>query len=1371
MKETFIRIKENKRLIWAIKIICCCYVFFVLFEALFVNGLKPYYRYKDYNYQNDFSEGQSTILDGTNQIEQHFIARGNILDNISVYLGDISEKEIRLSVYSVGGTEIASALINSTDYNSNAWNKIHNLNIENMERNKEYVISLSSESGLSGVVVSSGNAPIIFGECIIGDEQIDDHLAVGIQFTYKYMTLGSIFELLMAVFFHFLMGIAMCFAIFRIQDLLKVFSESDNKEGILTALFFSVSAALAFNPLETINNEVTEFGRVIGRGLIANVDVSKRISNFSHWFILFAVSFVLFYLLSNYFYKKKMSDEGGKAIDFLRNYMVLANCCLLLRIITYFNDETASITAVYYFTSYAVMLVAVIVICYIAFNLDKTISFGNYARIHFAGVSVSLPIAIFIAMEWEKGRVVLGIWFTIALLIILYCKYFFDEKKEKKLESDLEVVSFMTSLLPLLTSLYIEVIHIMNQYYMFVAHPANYYKMTILLFVILIISLIIIRRIIEFDVSKLWNLSILVFVFGISCLSIQIPISSTYNPDLFEGANYSILISDFLNYGTIPIVQHYGGHMMTFVWEGIIYGLINGDYFGAAVSPYSSLMLPLLVVLFYFFVRKVWDERQAVFVALLFPFYYFWSYYGLGMLICVAAIAYIKKNTYVRAALLWGAVVWCAIYRLDLGFAFGIALIFSMFTYVFVTKNRKAIKELGITLAAWAFAGGLLWFIISLVKGVNPINRLIEFLMISLSNQNWAYTGIGNVENTLFGWSYIVVPFLVVLGLLHTTFSKSMRERIGMEKWILLLIMGWSYFENFSRGLVRHSLAEMQTTIVIWSGYLFLAMFISAYKNDNRLFLPAYMILILCNTLFVQDGNFKDASIVEKAMDQPSLIIESWEPTRFSKEEYEEAKLAQDRLIENGSAVDEEDLLPEHYMTYWEQVKYDREKVERVKLDNNLIRYVNKYRILTEAILSEDETFVDFINKTLIYSLLGKEDPVYISQSPLQLSGEFTQTEYIKEISGVPIVFMPIDADNYKFSNSLDGITNLYRNYKVGEYIFQNYTPLCQYGNDYAVWCLNDRLDDYTLKIESLVKGTDYIHQLSQAENIGMRNVELKQNEAGSVEMKFTGIDPMITELQRIIDISDFVDRDMCICVDYTTDIDGHMQLFYTTDLGENYTVDKVVTENISGSGTAYFTIPVTEYSRIRLDTPEGSTVELKSLVATYPIKLIDYGYDGPNANADASGNVSYSYISALHNHNINQLPRIWAEVDKKEAVDNSVVAEAEYENGLFIFDPTQIDKSNGNYCRVSITYDGMDRNGLYENDDEQLVATMVMGSYNNGTFEEKCRYTLSLKEGTHYYLIRCSTDYYWYLNEISALKLQTDGVVYDVSVSILEGD
>ena len=70
-------------------------------------------------------------------------------------------------------------------------------------------------------------------------------------------------------------------------------------------------------------------------------------------------------------------------------------------------------------------------------------------------------------------------------------------------------------------------------------------------------------------------------------------------------------------------------------------------------------------------------------------------------------------------------------------------------------------------------------------------------------------------------------------------------------------------------------------------------------------------------------------------------------------------------------------------------------------MEENQEEYIEKYRTVLDTLLDEKDTFVDFMNKTVLYSVLGREDPVYVSQSPLQLAGEFSQEQFIKEIEGV----------------------------------------------------------------------------------------------------------------------------------------------------------------------------------------------------------------------------------------------------------------------------------------------------------------------------------------------------------------------------------
>ena len=78
----------------------------------------------------------------------------------------------------------------------------------------------------------------------------------------------------------------------------------------------------------------------------------------------------------------------------------------------------------------------------------------------------------------------------------------------------------------------------------------------------------------------------------------------------------------------------------------------------------------------------------------------------------------------------------------------------------------------------------------------------------------------------------------------------------------------------------------------------------------------------------------------------------------------------------------------------------------------------------------------------MLYAITGRKDPAYVSQSPLQLSGEYSQEQFAEQIEGVPIVVMPIDPNDYKASISMDGITNAYRYYIVSEYLCELYTAM-----------------------------------------------------------------------------------------------------------------------------------------------------------------------------------------------------------------------------------------------------------------------------------------------------------------------------------------
>ena len=623
---------------------------------------------------------------------------------------------------------------------------------------------------------------------------------------------------------------------------------------------------------------------------------------------------------------------------------------------------------------------------------------------------------------------------------------------------------------------------------------------------------------------------------------------------------------------------------------------------------------------------------------------------------------------------------------------------------------------------------------------------MLEFLLISASNQNWAFAGIGDNTLSRYAWAYLFVPFAVVICLVYIVFSKTIKERIGIERWVLLLVLGFSFLANYSRGLVRHSMVETALTLIMWTAYVFFSLFIASMKNNAKLFIPVFAAFILCNTLFLTETAFTERSVADYSAEHVGSYTETWKPDRSAGAD-----------LGNGEAA----------RTYWQQIADDRKVIERVKLDKNLKNTVNGYQEMMDALLKEDETFVDFINKTFIYSAVGRQNPAYVSQSPLQLSGEYTQEEFIREIEGVSVVLMPVDKDNSAYSEGVDGIANSVRYYKVAEYIYQNYVPLCTYENNFAVWCLPERYNEMVQKVKVFSEsGVELNDAVLTSDNIIIGDAEVVSNGDGSITINSIGTDPVICELQNLFDVTPYVDSDLKISIQYETDVTGLMQMFYTTDKGENYNEEKLQSVIINGSGTAYFTIPVTQYSRIRLDTPEGSKVTVRSFkIDVHCCNLIDYGYDGPYLSDDG---VAYSYLPCLYSYSVSELPFIWGEYDKEDSANNEVISILAYTEGIFQFDASEVDPgSDGNYLKVSISYAGKDK----EDDYETIIADLIIGDYNKDRFETKYTYNFTVIEGQHVYLFRISSDYYWYSRQVNAAMLECDDDLLDISMEILEGD
>ena len=642
-----------------------------ILQALFANGLKTYYAYEEYTCQNEVQEDKSLPVVEEQIIVQPFLAKGNILNSVSLYIGSATESNMEIQISDESGRQLSSTIVCTNQLTEHAWNQI-GLATTSLKREQTYRLTLFCKDGLHSVYYSPDSQPEVFLNCFNDSHDMDGCLVAGFQFYNRKLAMKGIIKIAFKIGLSLMMGLSLCYAVFHLEKLAAVFKKTRKKRALLYATYFSVSMALFYNPLEPGIMEVTAFDRTIGIGLMANVDVASRISSFRHWFVMLGVSFVLFYLLANAFLQTRKSPECVKMQSFLDSFIILANCTLFFRCLRYFV-EVNSYTPVN-FSAYIVVLIAVAGILYILLQLDRHITTEMYAQWLLCGASVSFPVSVFI--EHKLGNGTVGFFALFVAAIALICRLVHKNfSASKTMEAFSAAAAVLLSCFPLMTSVCIESVHILNQYRIFLAHPARYYGIVCLVFVLIGAGVLCIIRKTQAGISDWKKWCYPFFILGIDSLSKQIPLSQTFSPHLYETANCSVLISDFFNYGKIPIVEHYGGHMMSAVWEGLLYGLLNRDYTGAMESPYSGMMLLVVSILFYVFLKSIWNQDVAFLAVLVFPFYDTLSYFGLGLLVCLAAMYYVKKNTYKRAAVLWGAFIWCALYRLDLGFAFGIAVV------------------------------------------------------------------------------------------------------------------------------------------------------------------------------------------------------------------------------------------------------------------------------------------------------------------------------------------------------------------------------------------------------------------------------------------------------------------------------------------------------------------------------------------------------------------------------------------------------------------------------------------------------------------------------------------------------------------------
>lgn len=788
--------------------------------------------------------------------------------------------------------------------------------------------------------------------------------------------------------------------------------------------YLSAYVMLYLYPFVQNKTGVNSFDRIFGVGYINNWDVTKLINNYYAFFILFILLCLGISLIVCYM-RKKADPDRMEYFQFITVPLSVGWVSLFLYYIV--NDNLkyySSIMSFFILISILYFFIAAATKIYAAFD---SIQIRNI-NLLFLILSFALAF-IFKSMSLWKP-----FYLTAHIVFVIFLKL-----KRFKVDNKYNLSLLLTTISPifLITSIYIEIIHILNQYSIFISKKATFYTIIIIIFMA-VWGLVVNKK----SISGKYNYFIIIA--GLSSLAVNIPLISTKTADIFESANSSILVSDFLGFGKIPIIEHYGGHMLSEVIGGILYGILNQDKGGAIFSPYSVYIYPFICCLFFVLLTYIIDAEWALWIVLFLPVYSFSAYWGAGIITILSVFYIIKVQNFKSALLFWLLCILLLFYRLDLGVAFLGASSIVLIVYCIYMKNGKFFKYYIKGLLTCFIIGLFVYGIICIWKDINFFSRIKEFVAISSSNTNWAYAYIGDNNSFTFYWYYLILPLFCCFSLVYICVNKALQKRMSRQQFLILLILGLAYFFNFSRGCVRHSLAEGISAVFVFDIYAYVAIFITIFINKKAAFIWIFAaeIIILNGGINKSDQNF-GKNMVTTAEDNITQRISDFESLNY------------------------------------------QEKVTRILYSDELLSYTNSLKDVINSILDKDESWIDFANTSFLYSALDRESPVYIAQSPGHLSGEFSQELFISQINNherYPIALLPgKDATGYQVA--MDGILNNYRYYKVAEYLYQNYTPLCQV-NDIAIWCLKEKKDNFLAKLQNRKEEIQLIDYGYDAENM-----------------------------------------------------------------------------------------------------------------------------------------------------------------------------------------------------------------------------------------------------------------------------------------------
>ena len=1074
-------------------------------------------------------------------------------------------------------------------------------------------------------------------------------------------------------------------------------------------LYIALLLGNLFNPLQNV--EPDSFDRIFGMGLAKNISIDKIILHFFVWFALLAGIFALTRLCLSFLRKRVgESREGEELFAFLRTLSILGVVLTAIEFTHKFTGGASSIS------------LSSTVIC--ALLASAAAYAAIFRRVHVGTtelmwpaclVTSQLPTIILVLDKLAFGPLQRGIA-LFAIYLLAFGIFRFLQRSGRLDQNGILAAALPLGLVPGAHKLFVEAGNILNQHGIFLpfkrsAYLMLFYALAAGLFFLIYAMYARKARLRRIDWRKLWYPAILVSFALINAMP-QLTYG-TITTDLFERANISNPINELILFGKIPFIETFSAHMMSDWLFGTLYYWLNHDLVGSFFGLYDRILLIPNLLCLYYLLSKILGRDHAFWIVCLFPVPLSIEWYNIGFLAIAAIMHAVKKNTLPAWLLFMGTIILLCLYKLDIGVAFSVAAFLAVFILHFARRPRV---DLGKFFSALAISLGFcltVYVTVCVIKGVSVMDRMFEFLQIALSNTNWAFGSIGDAEKVQFALTYIFFP-LVLLAIMPFAFGHYKRGTINRSQFLIVLCLALAYFANFNRILVRHSLVAGISATRYQNAPLCLAIFVSLLVRKQFRF-PAFLLTILVMALFVTGDVGVDKIPADTNLSSSIASFNSANSVRG---------------------------------------EFPQQKMTRVEIEDKLASRAESLKKVFDTLLAPSETYLDFTNHTLLYALTGRENPVYVSQSPGLLSGESAQDKFLNEIAlhDVPLALLPIESKDLSFL--LDGINNSDRYYKVAEYISKNFRPLCM-TEEYAIWGAKQKYSEYS---EKLFSGPAIQADFLNAAGLAPHDSQVipgDSSASGALRVKATGSDPYIDGVERLFPAAKARTNNagaLCVVIRLDSDKEGDLQLFYATEKGGAYTESASVSKAIkSGESTVSIWVPGGTM-RLRLDIPDHSTVLLKD------ISLMEY----------VACDYDYAPFKQAHVHSLGAIPYLWGQYDKKSGFNNEALTTpvpVGNVDGAFSISSKDIDRTDGNFLLLQI-----------QSDREQALKLRFYQQESSPTDGRHDLYSFQFTvfPGEHRYMLRISSDFYWYTGRVDGFLIEQPDQKNSVRISqlsILKGD